>query len=450
MEVPVDVGEDSDAQGRRSLSRRRSRPEPGRATRLGLAAGAVLAAGGWAAAAVLLWRTQGAAPAPLELAPADVFPAGYLDRAEDYRALTRPLWAARTALELVVLGLLAWRARGLAQVAARAARGRIRTGLALGLAAVLAVFAATLPLGATGQWWRRRYGLSEQGYGAWLGDELVATAVRAVLVSLAVAGVLALGGRLGRRWWLAGGPALCGIAVAYVLAEPLAVQPLFNRFEPVERALAAEIRELAQREGVTVGRVEVADASRRTTSANAYVAGLGPTKRVVLYDTLLDGRFARSEILAVSAHELAHVERRHLWKGLAWFALLALPGVAVLARLLERRGGAHDPALVPLGLLVAAVWILVTVPLANAVSRRYEAEADRLAVAATRDPAGAASLYAKLAASGLGDPDPPGWVRVLLSTHPSALERVAAACAAAPPAARDACIAATRATRGGS
>ena len=169
--------------------------------------------------------------------------------------------------------------------------------------------------------------------------------------------------------------------------------------------------------GVEVDDVLVADASRRTTTANAYIAGLGPTRRVVLYDTLLDGRFTDGEIRFVAAHELAHVERRHLWKGLAWFALLAVPGVFLLAWVTNRYGGL-GPRLVPLGLAFAFAWILVTQPLANAVSRRYEAEADWLALQATRDPASGVALDRNFVRTGLADPDPPAWVDVLVR-HPS-------------------------------
>ena len=170
----------------------------------------------------------------------------------------------------------------------------------------------------------------------------------------------------------------------------------------------------------------VADASRRTTTANAYVAGLGPTRRVVLYDTLLDGRFTTGEILFVAAHELAHVERQHLWKGLAWFALLAVPGVFVLAWLTEWLGGL-GPRLVPFGLAFAFVWILVTQPLANAVSRRYEAEADWLALQATHDPESGVALDRNFVRTGLADPSPPAWVRVMYGTHPTPLARIAMA-----------------------
>jgi STE24 endopeptidase len=277
---------------------------------------------------------------------------------------------------------------------------------------------------------RRDFGLSEQGWGGWIVDQLTALAVQAVLVSIAVAGAVWLAGRLGRRWWLVGAPALVASAGVFLVVQPLVVQPLFNRFEPLpDRELAGEIRRLGREMGVDVDDVLVADASRRTTTANAYIAGLGPTRRVVLYDTLLDGRFTDGEIRFVAAHELAHVERRHLWKGLAWFALLAVPGVFLLAWLTDRLGGL-GPRLVPLGLAFAFAWILVTQPLANAVSRRYEAEADWLALRATRDPASGVLLDRNFVRTGLADPDPPAWVTFLYGTHPIPMERIALAEAA--------------------
>jgi STE24 endopeptidase len=287
---------------------------------------------------------------------------------------------------------------------------------------------ATIPLLGAGHWWRRRYGLSDQGYAAWLGDRALSLLVTSALVVLAVSGAVYLAARLGRRWWIAGGLALATLGLAVALAYPLVVQPLFNRFSPLpDPSLAAEIEAIGQRLGVHVDDVRVADASRRTTAANAQVTGIGPTRRVTLYDTLLDGRFAREEILAVSAHELAHVSRHHVWKGVAWFALLAIPGVAFVAWATERRGGLRDPALVPLALLLTFVLFLATLPIQNAVSRRYEAEADWLALTATRDPAAAAGLDRRLALAGLVDPDPPGWARALLGTHPTTMERIAMA-----------------------
>ncbi len=294
----------------------------------------------------------------------------------------------------------------------------MRTSVLVGLAVVLAVWLAGLPFAAATLVRRRDFGLSEQGWGGWLVDQLTSLGVQAVLVSIAVAGAVWLAGRFGPRWWLVGAPALAAIGVVFILVQPLVVQPLFNRFEQLpDRALAAQIQELAATLGVDVDDVLVADASRRTTTANAYIAGLGPTRRVVLYDTLLDGRFTTGEIRFVSAHELAHVERRHLWKGLAWFALLAVPGVFGLAWVTNRFGGL-GPRLVPLGLTFVFAYVLVTQPLANAVSRRYEAEADWLALQATRDPASGVGLEQAFATTGLADPHPPG-VGETLARHAS-------------------------------
>jgi STE24 endopeptidase len=384
----------------------------------------------WIGAASLLRRTEVPGLSLPSLDPRDFFSAGELARIEDYRSVSRVIALASLAAEIVVLALLVWKARPLASALEPVGRGRVRTSVLVGLAVVVAVWLVGLPFSAWTLVRRRDFGLSEQGWGGWIVDQLTALAVQAVLVSIAVAGAVWLAGRLGRRWWLVGAPALVASAGVFLVVQPLVVQPLFNRFEPLpDRELAGEIRRLGREMGVDVDDVLVADASRRTTTANAYIAGLGPTRRVVLYDTLLDGRFTDGEIRFVAAHELAHVERRHLWKGLAWFALLAVPGVFLLAWLTDRLGGL-GPRLVPFGLAFAFAWILVTQPLANAVSRRYEAEADWLALRATRDPASGVLLDRNFVRTGLADPDPPAWVTFLYGTHPTPMERIALAEAA--------------------
>jgi STE24 endopeptidase len=382
----------------------------------------------WAFSAALLWRTEVPRLSLPELDVRDYFPADALERSEEFRRVSRPLFLASLAVQLAVLALLVWKAGALADALARLGRGQVRTGVLVGVAAVLALRLATLPLAGISHWWRRRHDLSEQGYGGWLRDQAVSVGVEVVLVAIAVAGAMWLASRLGGSWWLAGAPVLVVVAVLFVLAQPLVIQPLFNRFEPLpDRNLAARVEALAERMGVNVEDVLVADASRRTTTANAYVAGIGPTRRVVFYDTILDGRFTEGEVLSVTAHELAHVGRRHLWKGLAWFALLAVPGVWLLARLTEARGGLAEPRLVPLTLAAAFVFVLVTQPLQNVVSRRYEAEADWLALEATRDPESAVALDRRLVLTALADPDPPSWVTYWLGTHPPAIERIAMA-----------------------
>lgn len=386
----------------------------------------------WGVAAWLLLRTEVPALDLPRLDPAAFFAPSELERIRDFRTLTRWLWVASTLVELGVLGLLAWRGRALAAGVRRLLRlspaARVRCGAGVGASCSLAVWLATLPVGAAAHWWYRRYGLTEQGYGAWLGDRALSLAVTTFVVVLAVAGAVYLAARFGRRWWLAGSAALAALGVLVVLAQPLVIEPLFNSYRPIgDRGLARQIEALGDRLGVGVESVEVSDASRRTTAANARVTGIGPTRHVVLYDTLLDGRFSEGEILWVSAHELAHVARSHVWKGVAWFALLAIPGLAVIAWVTERRGGLRDPALVPLALACAFALSVLTLPAQNAISRRYEAEADWLALRVTGDAQSAIATQRRFALTGLIDPDPPAWAQIMLGTHPTAMQRIAMA-----------------------
>jgi len=414
MQISVNVREDRDAHRSRATLAKR-------VALLGAAAA-------WIVSGVLLWRTDVPHLQLADLDPRAYFGAQELERIEDFRRLTRALLVASFALQAALLLVLVWKAGPITDALAGLAKGRVRTGLATAAVAVLAIWLALLPLAGISHWWRRRYGLSNQGYGGWLRDQGVSLGVQLALVLLAVAIFMALATWLGRSWWLAGGPALVLAAAVFILAQPLVIDPLFNRFESLSnRALAAKIEALGREEGVTVSSVEVADASRRTTAANAYVAGIGPTRRVVLFDTLLDGRFTEPEIVSVSAHELAHVGRRHLWKGLAWFALIVIPCVFLVANAAERHGGLAEPRAVPLALAVAFVLVLVTLPFVNAVSRRYEAEADWIALRSTDDPDAFISLEQKLVRFGLGDPDPPAWVSAWFGTHPTAMRRIAMA-----------------------
>jgi STE24 endopeptidase len=415
MQISVNVREDRDAHRSRATLAKR-------------AALLVAAAALWIVSAIFLWRTEVPHLQLGNLDPRAYFNAQELARIDDFRRATRLLLIGSLILEAAILLVFVWKAGTITDALAGVAKGRIRTGLLTTAAAVGAVWLALLPLAAVGHWWRRRYGLSEQGYGGWLRDQAVSLSVQLVLVLVAVAVFMALAAWLGKAWWLAGGPALILAATLFVLAQPLVIEPLFNRFEPLQdRALAAKIEALGRKEGVTVSSVEVADASRRTTAANAYVGGIGPTRRVVFYDTLLDGRFSEPEIVSVSAHELAHVGRRHLWKGLGWFALVAIPCVFLVAWAAERRGGLTEPRAVPIALAVAFGLIVMTMPFANAVSRRFEAEADWIALRSTGDPRSFVSLEQKLVRSGLVDPDPPSWSSVWFGTHPPPMRRIAMA-----------------------
>jgi Zn-dependent protease with chaperone function len=386
-------------------------------------AAVLLALLAWLVAASLLWRTE--VPADLRLPSIDVaavFGERTVEKAEDYRRLLRVLWVGLTVAQLTALWLLV---RAAPRIEARLHGRVLLRGIQLGLISVALLWVVWVPFGVAGLWWRRRHDISRLGYGDLLLDPWPRYLGEALVTAGAVALTMVLARRLGRRWWLVGGPAFVVLVGGALVLTPLVLSP---RLAPLkDQRLTAEIQRLAHQEGVGKVRVEVENASRRTTVPNAEAIGVGPTTRVVLWDTLLDGRFTRREIRFISAHELGHVGRDHLWKGIGWFALFALPSAWVLAVLTDRRGGIDRPSVVPFAVFVVVAIQLALQPAANVVSRRYEAEADWVGLRATRDPQAASSLFQKLSTTALDQPEPPFWVRALLSTHPSLADRVAMA-----------------------
>ncbi len=164
-----------------------------------------------------------------------------------------------------------------------------------------------------------------------------------------------------------------------------------------------------------------------TSQANAFSAGFGPSTHVVIWDTLLDGRFSNREVDVVVAHELGHVKSRHIVKSLGWFALLAFPLAFLVEWATRRSGGVANPANIPLALLVLTIASLAMTPLVNAVSRRYEAEADWRALRATNDPAAATRLFRDFARTSLQEPNPPLLDYLWLENHPTLAQRIAMA-----------------------
>lgn len=394
-----------------------------RAIRNGVAILALL--GLWLGAAALLWRTSvpGGLDLP-ELDPRDYFSARELDRHERYESVLRWLFFAAVLVHGAVLVGFVLAAPGLSR---RLPFRPLVRGLLITFAIVACVWLARLPVGVAAHWWRRRYGIARQDYLEWLVDPWLELGAEIAVTGALVAVAMVLAARLGARWWLAGAPLFVVGAGAIVLAQPLLLEP---RVEPLRNArLEADIRTLASRTGVESVDVVVRDAASRTRAGNAEVYGLGSTRRVVLWDTLLDGEYEAGEIRVLVSHELAHVARDHVWKGLGWVALLALPLTFVVARAAELRGGLQRPEAVPVALLTVLCLELALLPATNVVSRRYEAEADWTALEATGDPASSRALTLRLARASLADPDPPSWAFVLRRTHPTAMQRIAMASA---------------------
>jgi STE24 endopeptidase len=188
--------------------------------------------------------------------------------------------------------------------------------------------------------------------------------------------------------------------------------------------LATAVERLKAREHAGDPAVRVEPVSERTTAANAYAIGIGPSSSVFIWDTMLNGRFTPREVRFVVGHELAHLARLHLWKGIAWGGLIGLPLLAAVAFVTGRRGGLRNPGTVPLAFLTSTLLLLALTPFTNAVSRRYEAEADWVGLQGTQDPGAAKGLFKGFVRTDLQDPDPPGWAHVFLDDHPPLLTRV--------------------------
>ena len=364
------------------------------------------------------------------------FTSAQIAREVAFHDALRPTSYASLALGLVVVSVLGLTRLGarLVRAAARPLGGGWVWQVLLGtLAVTVVVRLATLPLRARSETVLREYGLSTQTWGSWSLDVLRGVLVDAGLSALALLAVVGTARVARRAWWAWSAGVTAALVVAGSFAYPLVVEPVFNSFTPLPAGpLRTAVLELADRDGVEVDDVLVADASRRTTALNAYVSGFGSSRRVVLYDTLVE-RATPEEVALVVAHELGHAEQDDVLVGTLLGALgtaAAVCGLAVLlswSPVLRRSGadGAHDPRVVPLLLALVAVGTLVLAPAGNLVSRRVEARADVHSLELTRDPQTFVESQRRLALSNLSDLDPHPLAYALFATHPSTTERLA-------------------------
>ncbi|CAN5211718.1 M48 family metallopeptidase [soil metagenome] len=372
----------------------------------------------WFFAAALLWRTT--VPDDLKLPSLDeraTFGGELVRDAESYERFYYVLWVVAT---LVALAVLAWLVRCGPRLATSLRLSRVNAGIITGVVVTTILWAVSLPFSYASAWWDRRHGLSVESWGLiafqpWF--ELLGTTFQVFLVLTVL---LLLAKRFARHWWVGGAAFILVFAILLQLGFPY-LERLDSK--PPSPQLAATIDELERREGTGDLTVRVQDVGDQTTAANAYTFGIGPSRTVVFWSTLLDGRFTPTEVRFVAAHELAHQARNHLWKGIAWGILIGLPLLAAVAFVTGRRGGLRNPGTVPLALLTLSVAQLALAPFANAVSRRYEAEADWTALKATRDPGAAKGLFIGFVED-LTDPQPPAWTQAVFGSHPSPLDRV--------------------------
>ena len=358
-----------------------------------------------------------------------------LTKARDYASGQRLILVGGLLAEGAVLVLLAsGRPAVSRRVLERLGQRPVLGGAAAAAGLSVTVAAVTLPFGI---WAHERsvdVGLSTQDIGGFLSDWGKGTAVGAVLAGLLGTFGLWLMRRFGSRWWIPGSAAVVAGAAIITWLAPVVIAPLFNKFDELPPGQArSDVLELARKAGVDVGHVYEVDASKRTTAINAYVNGLGSSKRVVLYDTLIND-LDQGERRAVVAHELGHVHGNDIQRGLLFVAIitpLSLVFISLMAGGIAGRRGAQPgtPAFLPaFALAIAATSFVIGIP-GNQLSRAVEARADTFSLELTNDPHGMIELQQQLADRNLADPDPPGIFTALFGTHPSATDRIGAAVA---------------------
>jgi STE24 endopeptidase len=392
---------------------------------------AILVAVAAAGAATFLLRPRSGLIEPAAVDVKGYFTAFQLERAEDFRSVQRLLAVGGLVAGTATLAILAWRPprRLFDRLARRPILGGAATGAGLSVLLVL----VELPLSAVSHERAVDVGLSTQSWLPWLGDVAKSSAIDAVFAAAGGALAMALIRRFGRNWWAPAAAVIVLFGVVTIWLFPVVIDPLFNKFEPLRPGpTRSDVLELADRAGVDVGEVYRVDASRRTTAANAYVGGLGKTKRVVLYDNLISS-FPRDQMRLVVAHELGHQKHNDLARGLLWLALVAPAGTFLAQALAERfarREGLADPARKPGPAVLPAVALAIAVvsfgfgAASNVLSREVEARADAFSLRLTDDPASFVQLERRLALRNVSDPDPPALMHVLFGTHPTAAERI--------------------------
>lgn len=360
-----------------------------------------------------------------------VLSAEQIARAEEYSRWARAWSWSSLAVSLVVACVLGFGPWGARLVGRLPGWWWVRVVLAVVLLELIGRL-VTLPFAVLLRRHVLDYGLSTQGWGGFAADLARSQLVNAVGVSLTLLVLVGCARRWPRAWPAVAGGLLGVLVLIGSFVYPVLVEPLFNDFEPLpDGPLRTEVLVLADREGVRVDDVLVADASRRTTTLNAYVSGFGGTRRVVLYDTLVDG-VSRDEALSVVAHELAHARHDDVLTGSLLGAAGAVFGVGLLALIVGALGGRgrppmREPAVVPLVLALVALGALLSAPVQNAISRQIETRADVDALLATGDPNAFIALQRQLALHSLADPDPPRLSQLWFGSHPTGLTRIAIA-----------------------
>jgi len=275
----------------------------------------------------------------------------------------------------------------------------------------------------------RQFDLSDQSFLSWMDDMLKGLAVNlAILMPLGALALLAM--RRVKRWWLALWLGSIPVILTAIILQPIVLDPIFNKFEPLkDEMLKQKLLDLASRAGIEGGRVYEVNKSKQTKTMNAYVNGIGPTARIVMWDTLL-AKLNHDEVLAVMGHEMGHYVLKHIWKGLAFSLAISLfvffVGQKIIDRGVPRFGfnSAGDPAALPWVLLVFGTIGFLLTPVGAAYSRYGEHQADKFSLELTHLNEPMATAFRKMAEDSKRDPSPHPLIEYWRYTHPPIAKRI--------------------------
>jgi STE24 endopeptidase len=387
-----------------------------------MAAAIAILAAAWACGAHALWSSAELPTLDLpHLDPHAYFSASFLDRSASYERFLTVVSLLGTVTLVAVLALYA---RHGGKLVRESAAGRIGTGLLLAMLGFAIVWLAEVPFDLAALWWERRHGVAHQGYVAHLLNSFFTLGSQFVFVCLGFAVMMGLAGALRRWWWLVAVPAFAALALAFTFVTPYLVPDTSPLQNPT---LVDEARALERIEGAPEARLRVQEVKKFTTAPNAMSTGVGPSRTVFLWDTLLHDGFSDAEVRFVLAHEIGHLAHDDPLKRVGWIAIYLLPALGLLALLTRRRGGLARPEAIPLALLILVIAQLIATPLLNGAYRREEAAADWAALEATHEPATDRAVMEQLATKSLANPDPPGLLSTLFEDHPTIMDRIALA-----------------------
>jgi STE24 endopeptidase len=278
------------------------------------------------------------------------------------------------------------------------------------------------------------YGLSNQTFDKWFGDEIKGLLIGIVIGFLFLWIPYLLLKKSPRRWWLYTGLLVIPFLILQILVAPIWIEPLFNKFGPMKnKELEAKILALATRAGIEGSRVYEVAKSEDTKALNAYVTGFGVTKRIVLWDTTI-AKLDDDELLFVMGHEMGHYVLGHIWKSIPFFSLLIIVTLYAIHRTagwlidkFHRRFGfteLSDVASLPLIILLFSAYFLIVTPVALAFLRHSEHEADRFGLEITQNNRAAATAFVKLQQENLAVPRPNVLVKLWQASHPTLGERI--------------------------